>query len=383
MSHVRAGHPSASATHAPLWLVIAAFAAIYIIWGSTYLAIRIGVETLPPFLMAGVRSLIAGGLMYAFVFRAQARPTWAQWRAAAIVGGFLLLGGNGLVTWAEKTVPSGVAALLVTTVPIWMVLLHWMWPGGARPTLAEGLGVLLGFSGVVLLLGGGSASDGAAVDRLGGTALVVASLCWSFGSLYARRAALPKAPLLAAAMEMLCGGAMLTVVGLVRGETAEIGGHISLPSVAALVYLIVFGSLIGFTAYSWLLGVTTPAKVATYAFVNPVVAVMLGWTIGKEPFTPRFLMASGVIIFAVVIVVGTKALRSALTSASSSAPLPHGATDASATHLAEAQDRQMSLLAGDQMVELVGSTATVPAPAIIAPARVLTCLHAAERRPNA
>lgn len=364
-SSPRVDHPPAPSAHAPMWLVIAAFAAIYLVWGSTYLAIRIGVETLPPFLMAGVRSLIAGGLMYAVVFRSQARPTWKQWKAAAVVGGFLLLGGNGLVTWAEKTVPSGVAALLVTTVPIWMVLLHWGWPGGARPTLAEGVGVLLGFAGVVLLLGAGSAAEGTSIDPSGGIALVVASLCWSFGSLYARRAALPKAPLLAAAMEMLCGGAMLTVAGLLRGESGEIGGHISWSSILALIYLILFGSLIGFTAYSWLLGVTTPAKVATYAFVNPMVAVLLGCTIGKEPFTPRFLVASGVIILAVVIVVGTKALRSALTTAASATPLPH--------------PPQTGPFAGDATIERVGASTAVSVPAITCPARAMAVAHAAER----
>jgi drug/metabolite transporter (DMT)-like permease/mannose-6-phosphate isomerase-like protein (cupin superfamily) len=298
----------AQVERAPIGWVIAAFAAIYIIWGSTYLAIRIGVQTLPPFLMASSRFLIAGGLLFALVRRsAMERPTWAHWRSAAVVGGLLLLGGNGLVTWAEQTVPSGVAALLVTTVPIWMVLLHWMRRDGARPTLAEGLGVILGFVGVILLIGGNDLGDGTPLDRLGALALVLASLSWAFGSLHARRAALPKSPLLATSMQMLCGGFLLAIFGIAQGEAGQLlTANVSTASVLALLYLVVFGSLVGFTAYSWLLRVTTPAKVGTYAFVNPMVAVLLGCTIGQEPFSSRFVVASGVIILGVIIIVALR-----------------------------------------------------------------------------
>jgi drug/metabolite transporter (DMT)-like permease len=271
--------------------------------------------------------------MFALVYRSAAeRPTWAHWRSTAIIGGLLLLGGNGLVTWAEKTVPSGVAALLVTTVPIWMVLLHWMRRDGARPTLAEGAGVLVGFAGVAILIGSNDLGGGAKLDRIGAAALVLASLLWSVGSLYSRTARLPKSPLLATSMEMLCGGALLTLFGLLRGETAELG-RMSSASLLALVYLILFGSLIGFTAYCWLLRVTTPARVATYAFVNPVVAVGLGCTLGNEPFTPRFIVASAIIFVAVGLVIASRARApqvqpaddaTAKTPDPIAAPPPHG-----------------------------------------------------------
>lgn len=304
----------APANPASMGLVIAAFAAIYVIWGSTYLAIRIAVETLPPFLLAGVRHLVAGALMFAVVYRRSGeQPTWQQWRSAFVIGGLLLLGGNGLVTWAEQTVPSSVAALLVTTVPIWMVLLHWMRRDGARPTLPESAGVVLGFSGVVLLIGIGDLGDGTALDRFGAAALVLASLSWAFGSLHSRSAPLPKSPWLATSMQMLGGGTLLAAVGLLRGEAASFEiSNVSSASLIALAYLIGFGSLIGFTAYCWLLRVSTPARVSTYAFVNPMVAVFLGCTIGNEPFNPRFFIASSVIIAAVAIIVATRARRPAV-----------------------------------------------------------------------
>ena len=284
--------------------VAAAFAAIYIIWGSTYLAIRYGLETLPPFLMAGTRFLIAGGVMYAWVrLRGTGRPQRFHWRSAAVIGGLLLLGGNGGVTWAEQTVPSGVTALLITTVPLWMVLLNWLQPGGVRPGAVEAVGVLLGFSGVVVLMGFNDLAAGSAVDRVGAAVLVFASLSWALGSIYSRHAKLPEHPLLATAMEMLTGGALLTIVGLLTGEGSRVAFEtVSLRSLLSLAYLVVFGSLVGFTSYVWLLRVTTPARVSTYAFVNPVVAVFLGAWLAGEPLTPRTLIAALVIVTAVVLI---------------------------------------------------------------------------------
>ncbi|MDO8630376.1 MAG: drug/metabolite exporter YedA [Phycisphaerales bacterium] len=290
--------------------LVAAFAAIYIIWGSTYLAIRYAVETLPPFLMAGTRFLTAGAMLYGWQrFRGIGRPKRAHWRSAAIIGGLLLLGGNGGVVWAEQSVPSGVTALLITTVPIWMVLVEWLRRDGIRPDGAVVVGVLLGLAGVVVLVGSNELGGGVPLNRVGAIVLVLASLSWSIGSIYSRSAPLPDSPLLLTAMEMLCGGGLLFVAGLLSGEAGRVtAGDISLRSVLSLGYLIVFGSLIAFSSYVWLLGVTTPARVSTYAFVNPVVAVLLGVTVAGEPFGVRTAGATVIIVTAVVLIT-TRARR--------------------------------------------------------------------------
>ncbi|MEK7710701.1 MAG: drug/metabolite exporter YedA [Planctomycetota bacterium] len=290
--------------------VAAAFAAIYIIWGSTYLAIRYAVETLPPFLMAGTRFLTAGALLYSWQrFRGIGRPKRMHWRSAAIIGGLLLLGGNGGVVWAEQTVPSGVTALLITTVPIWMVLVEWLRRDGIRPDGAVVVGILLGLAGVVVLVGSNDLGGGVPLNRVGAIVLVAASLSWSIGSIYSRSAPLPDSPLLLTAMEMLCGGGLLFVAGLLSGEAGRVtAADISLRSVLSLGYLIVFGSLIAFSSYVWLLGVTTPARVSTYAFVNPVVAVLLGVTVAGEPFGVRTAGATVIIVTAVVLIT-TRARR--------------------------------------------------------------------------
>lgn len=284
--------------------VILAFLAIYLIWGSTYLAIRFAVETIPPFLMAGARFLVAGSIMYAFVrARNPERPTLLHWRSTVIVGGLLLLGGNGAVVWAEQHLSSSMAVLLVTTVSLWMVLLNWARRNGVRPGTLEVAGILLAISGVAVLVGGSSFSGADGVHLGGVVALLFGALSWAVGSIYSRHAPLPKSPFLATAMEMLTGGALLTVAGLIFGEGSRVDfAQFSTASVVSLVYLIVFGSFIGFTAYIWLLGVTTPAKVSTYAFVNPVIAVALGCTLGGEPFSMRMLVASVVIVSGVVLI---------------------------------------------------------------------------------
>ena len=290
------GRPSRTA-------IIAAFAAVYLIWGSTYLAIRFAIETLPPFLMAGTRFLIAGALVYGWLrLRGATRPSLPQWRAAAIVGGLLLLGGNGLVVWAEQWVPSGVAAVLVATVAFWMVLADWLRPGGTRPGAGIVLGLVIGFAGIGLLVGPGDWAGGG-VDLLGAGALVVASCSWAMGSIYSRGAPLPRSPLLATGMEMLTGGALLCLAGVLLGEVGEVDPQLfSTRSLLAFAYLIVFGSLIGFSAYIWLLGVVTPAKVATYAYVNPMVAVLLGWALAGEVITARMVAAVVIIVGAVAVI---------------------------------------------------------------------------------
>ena len=290
--------------------ILLAYALVYVIWGSTYLGIRFAIETLPPFLMAAARFLVAGGLLYAFTrARGAARPSAVQWRAAAIVGGFLLFGGNGAVVWAEQRVPSGVAALLVAILPLWIVLLEWVGPEHRRPSLRTAAGVLIGIVGVTVLVGPGALHGNGNTDLLGATALVLGSLSWAIGSLYARRAPLPKTPQLGTAMQMLAGGAMLAVGGLATGEASHgfALSSVSLPSAMALLYLIVFGSLVGFSAYVWLLRVEPPSRVATYAYVNPVVAVALGWLLAGERMTPATMLAAAIIVAAVALIVSGKA----------------------------------------------------------------------------
>lgn len=289
-------------------LIVLAFAAVYLIWGSTYLAIRVAVQTLPPLTMAGVRFVFAGGLLYALLRIAGApRPSALQWRSATLIGGLLLLGGNGGVAMAETVVESGIAALLVATVPLWMVLLEGLRPGGSWPNAIEIAGVLVGFAGVGVLIGPGwataSSAESGGVD-LGGAALLVgASLSWAAGSLYARHAELPRSAWTATGMEMIAGGALLLVAGLLRGEWATLDvSRFSAASLLALAYLTVFGSLVGFTAYVWLLGVTTPTRVGTYAYVNPVVAVLLGWAAAGERLGAATFVAMGLILSAVVLI---------------------------------------------------------------------------------
>jgi drug/metabolite transporter (DMT)-like permease len=286
------------------WLVIAAFIALYLIWGSTYLAIRYAIESFPPFLMAGFRFLIAGAILFGWTrARGAAAPTRIHWRSTLIVGTLLLFGGNGGVTWAEQRVPSGIAALLVAIVPLWVVVLNWLRPGGVRPALPIIAGVLVGLFGIVLLVSPGESAQGAVIDPIGIIALLLASFSWANGTLYSRRAAMPESPLLTTGMEMLCGGAVLALVGTITGEWTDFDiNHISAVSLVAIAYLVIFGAVVAFTAYVWLLRVTTPARATTYAYVNPVVAVFLGWSVAGEPLTTRTIIAAAIIILAVIII---------------------------------------------------------------------------------
>lgn len=292
--------------------IVVALIAVYLIWGSTYLAIRFAIETIPPFVMGGVRFLIAGGALYAWLrSRGVPAPTRLNWRATAIVGGLLLAGGNGGVILAEELVPSSIAALIVAMVPVWMTLLNWKWGDRTRPTTGVGVGVVLGMIGIALIAAPASGTSGT-INPIGVIILLGASLSWAIGSLYARRATLPSDPLMSTAMEMLAGGVLMLALGFITGQTAQV--HLELitaQSLVAVAYLIVFGSLIGFTAYVFLLKVTTPAIVSTYAFVNPVVAVFLGWAFAGEALTVRTLIAAAVIVAAVVLITTQQSKKSA------------------------------------------------------------------------
>ena len=310
--------------------LLLAFAAVYLVWGSTYLAIRIAIETTPPFLMAAARFLVAGGLLYGWArLRGAPRPTGPEWRAAAIAGVLLLAGGNGGVVWAEQTVPSGLTALIVGAEPLWVVILDWLRPGGRRPALVTGLGLATGFVGVALLVApqrGGAAS----VNPAGAIVLTVAIISWAVGSIYSRTAPAPASPLLGTGQKMLAGGAALAVLSLVAGEPSRLDlAGVSARSALALAYLIVVGAIVGFTAYLWLLRNTTLAKASTYAYVNPVVAVFLGWLILGEPLTARIMLAAGVIVTGVFLISGIQLV----TKGARTAPGRDGARTSGATTL--------------------------------------------------
>ncbi len=291
-------------SHASRAQIIAAFASIYLVWGSTYLAIRYAVQTIPPFLMGGLRFVVSGALLYMWArSRGAPRPTRLHWRNAIIAGAFLLLGGNGAVVWAEQFVPSGLTALLVSILPFWLVIIEWIRPPRRRPSGAVLVGLVLGFIGIVVLVGPGNLGGRGDVRPLGALVLILGSLSWAIGSFWSRDARLPESGLLTTGMEMLGGGALLLIVGLLSGELSQFDIHrISQTSAAGLIYLITFGSLIGFTSYIWLLDKVSPARLGTYAYVNPIVAVILGWAIAGESLSVRTGVAAAIVICAVALI---------------------------------------------------------------------------------
>ena len=297
----QAAHTPAAVTT----LVLVAFAAVYLVWGSTYLAIRIGVESFPPLILAGLRHVTVGLLLYPILRRTTGiKPTAANWRAAVVTGALLLFAGNGGVSWAERTVPSGITALLVSTVSLWLVIVDWLRPGGVKPVPRVVMGLLMGFAGMALLVGPAHLGGSERVDPRGAAVLVIASLAWACGSLYSKHGGMPSSAMLGVAMQSFAGGVILLIVALFAGEFREPHlGAISLRSWLALGYLIVFGSGIGFSAYLYILQKSTAARVATYAFVNPVVALFLGWLIAGESITLRTVVAAAVILTAVILVI--------------------------------------------------------------------------------
>jgi drug/metabolite transporter (DMT)-like permease len=285
-------------TAPPRWKITIAFAAIYLIWGSTYLAIRFAIETIPPFLMAGTRFLVAGALFYA-VTRPKERPALADWAAAACAGVLLLTLGNGGVSLAEKSISSGLVALLVAIVPFWILLLDWMRPNGIRPTWLQIGALFLGLAGVALLTRNHWTAK---TNQWSAVALVLAaSLAWAAGSLFSRRRSSKHLGRAMPAMQMIAGGLGLLLIALFRGEPSEVRWHqVTWHSFSAWIYLVVAGSGIGFTAYHWLLGVTKPALVATYAFVNPAVALLLGCSLGGETAGSDTLAGGGLVLASVM-----------------------------------------------------------------------------------
>jgi drug/metabolite transporter (DMT)-like permease len=279
--------------------------ALYLVWGTTYLAIRFAVQTIPPFLMAGSRFLVAGLILY--VWRRLAgdpAPTARQWRSATIIGLLLLLGGNGVVSWAEQHVASGIAALMIASIPLWIAVIDALRPGGIRPDLRIVAGLLLGFAGMALLItSSGGSTQTAGRDLLGLLALLGAALIWSIGSIYARDADMPQSALLGTGIEMLGGAAGLFFVGTITGEWTQVHPQaIASSSLIGLAYLVVFGSLIGFVSYTWLLRHAPLSLVSTYAYVNPIVAIFVGAWLGKEVINGRIILSALIIIGSVVVI---------------------------------------------------------------------------------
>ncbi|MGE5224385.1 MAG: EamA family transporter, partial [Omnitrophica WOR_2 bacterium] len=298
-----------------------------IAWGSTYLAIRFAVATMPPFLMAGVRFLVAGSILFIWRYsRGDARPSRLEWRSAAIVGFFLLVCGNGGVVWAEQRVVSGIAALMVGSSPLWMVLFDLFRPAKNKTHVRPGwmtiAGVIFGFTGIIVLVGPSSLTGiTGSVDPVGAAVLTLSAFFWAIGSLYNRSAKLPASPFLGTGMEMLAGGAGLLVLGTLLGEWGMVKlSAISLSSFLGLIYLIVFGSLIGYASYTWLLRVAPTPLVSTYAYVNPVVAIFMGNLLAHEPLTPRILLAAAIILSAVALITATQPAAHKAEKMSATAP---------------------------------------------------------------
>jgi len=292
-------------------LIIAAFAALYVIWGSTYLGILFAIQSIPPFLMAGSRFLIAGLIMFA-IARTQGplRSTSAEWRTSLIVGACLLLGGNGGVTLSEKFIESGLASLIVATVPIYITLLGWLFGMTPRPAPIVWLGLAGGFLGVAMLMGPALRFSGGSHSAIGMSILLIGSFSWSAGSLYSRTAKHSTLPFLAAAQQMFCGGVLLMLVGLFVGEPKRFHpGSMTALSLGAFAYLVLIGAIVGYTAYFWLLRHCDPAKVSTYAYVNPIVAVLLGASFAHETITLRTLLAAALIIGSVALIITVQQLK--------------------------------------------------------------------------
>ncbi|MCB0268352.1 MAG: EamA family transporter [Calditrichia bacterium] len=288
--------------------IAAGLGTLYLLWGSTYLGIKYAIATIPPYFMSSSRFIVAGLILYAWaVLKGAERPNLRHWRSAAIVGGFLLLGGNASVAWAEQHVPSSIASLIIATMPLWMVMMDWLWQKQERPSGRVFAGIALGFVGIALLVRPQNSGELMAFEPVGIFALMLAAILWSTGSLYSRNAYLPKSKLQGIGMQMIAGGGMVFLAGLARGEWAEFSfANISQSSFLAWLYLLIFGSMIGFSCYIWLLKVAPADRVSTYAYVNPVVAVFLGWLFLDEPVTTQTAIASAIIILSVVLIINRK-----------------------------------------------------------------------------
>lgn len=284
-----------------IWI---ALLALYIVWGSTYLAIRFAVETIPPFFHAGIRFLVSGLILVIWQRAAgEPMPTRKQWISLAIIGNLLLLGGNGLVSWAEQTIPSGIAALIIGAIPLFLVITEAFRPGGVKPNRWTFVGLLIGFIGIFILVGPEELTGGSRLNPFGVAALLMACFFWSLGSVYSKHGELPKSSLMSTGGQMLMGSIGLFAVSLATGELSGwSAADVTAKSALGLVYLITAGSLIGFVSYGWLLQNAPISLVATYAYVNPIVAVLLGNLFAAEPLEPRIWLAAAIIVGSVMFI---------------------------------------------------------------------------------
>lgn len=291
-------------TPSPRATVLGAFGAVYLFWGSTYLFIKYAVASIPALGMAGARFFLAGLILYAFArWRGAERPRGAHWRSAIIVGAMLMTSNAG-VAWSEQFIPSGVASLLVAMTPCWMVLFDWKGARERRPHPGVMLGLLGGVAGVAILIGPADLLGGTRIHLPGAAAVLIGTITWSAGSLYARQAPRPPSATLLSGMQMMSGGAILTVLAAASGTWSGFSLAATPPlAIWSFVYLLTFGSIVSYSAYMYLLTVSTPARVSTYAYVNPVVAVLLGWAFAGESLTPRMAIAAGMIVAAVALIV--------------------------------------------------------------------------------
>jgi drug/metabolite transporter (DMT)-like permease len=284
-------------------LRLGAYASTWLIWGSTYIAIKWAVQTVPPFLTVALRSLFAGAILLAWArLRGDEPPTRAQWLAAGAAGALYFLIGHGGLFWAEQRVASGPAALMIATEHFWIVLIAWMLPGGRAPSRRAGLGIAIGLVGVGMLTIGGGAETG--MDALGAGVLLVAAAAWAAGSIYFQGERRPASPLYASGMPLVMGGGLLLGASSAAGEMGRVDAADFTPlAIGSLLYLIIFGSVIAFTAFTWLVETEGPSRAASYVYINPFVAVILGWAIADEALTPRMLAAGAAIVLAVVLIV--------------------------------------------------------------------------------
>ena len=294
--------------------ILLAFAAVYVLWGSTYLFIKYAIETLPPFLLGFSRFAVSGSLLYALArWRGAPNATLSEWKMAAITGVLMLGFGNGAVMWSEKSIPSGVVALIVSSVPIWIVVIDWLRPNGVRPRKSVLAGLVLGFIGMIILVGPRAIVGEGHIDEFAALILLGGSIAWAVGSL-ATRGKKPGSPIVFAALQMLAASAAMGIMSLATGDFARFSfANVSTRSIVSFVYLVVAGSILGYTAYVYLLGVVSAAKAATYAYVNPVIAVLLGWAFANEPITMRTIVAAAVVLAGVAIITTAQGRGSATT----------------------------------------------------------------------
>src|SRR5712692_5637672 len=298
-------------THRPKWKTLLAFAIIYFVWGSTFLAIRVGVREVPPFLLAAMRFLIAGLVLYGWMIaHGERSPSGRQWTSASLLAILIFVFDYGLLFWAEQRVPSGIAAVMMATIPVFMALSEIILLGTQRVTLRLALALLIGIGGVAVLMSRSLTLGGVPIDMKGAVALIVASMSWSVSSALTRKLPLPPSKVMSSGAQMLAGGVLLALTAAALGEFRNFHpSTVSRGAWLSLLYLIVAGSIIAFTAYVWLIHHESPTKVGTYAYVNPVVAVLLGYLLGGEALALRTILGTAFVLISVVVITMTPAKK--------------------------------------------------------------------------